>query len=189
MTFVLVEPGHPLRDAAETRIRSVFQRQYGAAVRTIPHNLAALLDTAGTPTVVAGVRFGSSDWACQCYLDQPLDQELSRLSNRAVGNEQILEVSGLASVGLGASFKLIRGIIEIGRQRGQNWGVFTATKRLRQVIAAAHLPLLELSPAVRTRIDQPDDWGSYYDTDPWVCALPDDAAAPLQFSRNRARLH
>jgi len=53
------------------------------------------------------------------------------------------------------------------------FGVFTATQRLRRAIKATRIPLIEFAPAPKSRVSNPQDWGSYYENDPWVCGMAD----------------
>jgi len=179
MIPALVTTGHPLRDAARDLVRTVYARRYGAVVHEIPDRLIALVDTDGAPVCVAGVRLVCEGCFSQAYLDEPVARALSRAVGSPVARTDILEVSCLAAARPGAAALLLRHVAAYARIHGAHWGVFTATRRLRGLIRAAHRPLITLAPALPARVPNPADWGSYYETGPWVCAVRDDATAPV----------
>jgi len=181
MNVQIIDAGHPLRGQAENHVRQVFREHYGATVRNFPPLLVALLDDQERPTCVAGVRFEPGDWFSGCYFDAPLHEVLSASLGRDVAEDSLLEVTGLASTRFGASFHLLQHIVNMGRDQGKQWGVFTATAGLRRIIKASCLPMLDLGPAESRWVANPKDWGSYYDARPRICAMPDSIAEPLTF--------
>ncbi|HIJ44247.1 MAG: thermostable hemolysin [Rhodospirillales bacterium] len=177
----IIGPHHPLRQAAESLVRTIYAKQYGAIPREFPEMLVALLNKQDQPVCVAGVRFGEDGYFSETYLDGPLEAALSAAAGKLVSRQTILEVTNLACIRIGSSFMLVHEIVAHCRGQGMRWGVFTATRRLRRVIGASCLPLLKLVPARRRRVANPLDWGTYYETDPWVCAMPDSIVKPLAF--------
>jgi hypothetical protein len=177
MTLQLIRRDHPLRPLAEERARAVYQRSYGATIRSFPELLAAFVDAAGVPTCVAGVRYGLADCFSEQYLDCPIEAVLSELDRRPVARAEILEVTTLVSNRPAESIRLIRAITGLGRSLGMRWGLFTATARLRRALPRLSMPMVELAPARRELVANPEDWGSYYETEPWVCAMSDHAAS------------
>ena len=176
MTFHSVAPDHPLRDAVEAHIRDVYVRQYGAEIPAFPELLVAMVDPTGAPSCAAGLRFGWDNCFSGCYLDEPVEHLLQRMTGRRVGAGAILEVTTLAGAGRGEARGLVERVIGLGRARGMAWGVFTATRRLRLALRRAGFEFAELVPARRERVARPERWGSYYESDPWVCALEDRVA-------------
>lgn len=185
LSIEIVDRRHPLRADAEERVRAVYRRSFGAVVRAFPDLLAVLRDEEGKPGCVAGVRYGLADCFSEQYLDQPIERVLSAASGEHVTRAQILEVTTLACERPNDSFRLVREVTELGRRRGMRWGVFTATRKLRQALPRLGLTLIEIAPARRERAVNPQDWGSYYDTDPWVCAMAD----PVSVARPAAKAH
>jgi hypothetical protein len=173
VTFALVAPGDPSRGPAEAVVRSVYARRYGAVIRGFPETLAALLDRDGRPVCVAGVRFGLDECFSEQYLDLPIEFAVAARTGMPVDRRQMLEVTTLASLQSTSPFRLINEVIREGRDLGMRWGIFTATRRLRQALRRTPLDLLEIAPACRDRIVAADDWGRYYGSDPWVCAVSD----------------
>ncbi len=172
MSLLILDRRHALRRAAEAEVCRIFRRAYGAVIVDFPELLAALVNAEGAPACVAGVRFGLDHSFCEQYLDEPAESLLRRIAGGAVSRDRILEVTTLAGECPGRSLRLLRGIIAAGRDVDMEWGLFTATSRLRSALPRLSLPLIALAPALRERVAQPGNWGSYYDTDPWVCAMP-----------------
>ena len=98
----------------------------------------------------------------------------------------ILEVVSLASVSPFPVLPLIDAIIGWGRARQMEWGVFTATAPLRRLLRRAGMTHLELGAARPERLPDPSVWGSYYASDPHVCAFSDLSAALILSPRARA---
>ena len=61
-------------------------------------------------------------------------------------------------------------------------GVFTATKPLRRLLNRTSLNYVELASANVTQVPNPKAWGSYYDTDPKVCAFSEVLSQPVVLS-------
>ena len=49
--------------------------------------------------------------------------------------------------------------------------IFTATRPLRGLLRRNGIQMLELGRAERSRVDDPDIWGSYFDHDPRIVAV------------------
>ena len=178
MRFLLVSPRHALRARVEEHIRDVYAREYDAAPEAFPDMLVALVDEGGRPVSAAGLRLGWSQCFSGCYLDHDVSDLLMQRVGRQVEPEAILEVTTLAGGHAGEGIELVRRIIAFGHELGMSWGVFTATRRLRAVLRRTGFDLVDLAPAQRERLARPEVWGSYYDNDPWVCALEDPHAMP-----------
>jgi len=188
LRFELVATGHPARATAEAFVRAIYAERYGAVVHVFPETLAVLTDANGDPACVAGVRFGLVECFSEQYLDLPIELALREATGRAADRRQILEVTTLASDRRASPLQLVDAVVSAGRALGMGWGVFTATRPLRAALRRAGIELIELAPARQDRIASAGDWGSYYETDPWVCAVVDqvpvavaagDASAPV----------
>ena len=66
------------------------------------------------------------------------------------------------------------------------WGVFTATAPLRRLLRRAGMTHSELGAARPERLSDPSVWGSYYASDPRVCAFSDSSAGLILSPRARA---
>ena len=100
----IIGPHHPLRQAAESLVRTIYAKQYGAIPREFPEMLVALLNKQDQPVCVAGVRFGedgyfseTDPWICAMpdSIAKPLaffDRGLGH--SQAVGKEAVEIVHG-----------------------------------------------------------------------------------------------
>jgi Thermostable hemolysin len=66
---------------------------------------------------------------------------------------------------------LLRKVIACGEAAGFEWAFFTATAPLKALLERMSLPLVPLAAADRSRVPNPDAWGSYYALAPSVYAV------------------
>jgi len=187
MSCRIIEPRSHLRSRVESHIRSVYAEEYGARLSSFPPTLAADLAPDGRILSAAGVRFAAGGFFSEIYLDAPIEVLLSAHEGFPVERTRILEVTTLASRRIGTSLKLIDWVTDFGRRRGYQWGFFNATSRLFQVLTRIGMPVVPLAPGDPARVPNPQDWGTYLKTNPWVLALRDDPARPLDFLQRPSR--
>jgi hypothetical protein len=186
MRIEFIGPTDPGRDAAESHVRDVYRQTYGANLRAFAPLLVSAADASGRVLATAGVRTAENGFFSGVYLDVPLEARLSALVARPVSPGSILEVVSLASVSPFPVLPLIDAIIGWGRSRGMEWGVFTATASLRRLLRRAGMTHLELGAARPERLPDPSIWGTYFASDPQVCAFSDLSAALILSPRARA---
>lgn len=179
MTLVLADRAHPLRGRLERTVRAVFLAEYGAHVPQFPHRLIAILDADGAPRAIAGLRFAQDGLFSGAYLDGTAETVLARSFGRPVRRGRIVEFSSLAAPRAGAAMPLIGAAIRLCRAAGADFGVFTATARLRALLRRSGLAMVDLGPARRERRDDAAVWGSYYRHDPRVLAVAAEALPPI----------
>ena len=109
------------------------------------------------------------------YLDMPIELALGERAGFSVPRTEIVEVGNLASSSCRAACQLVAALPRVLLADGNRWIVFTATAAVRGMLAKFRAPVIELAAATRDRLDDGDEWGRYYDTDPRVIAgyLPD----------------
>ena len=171
MSFAFIEPDDRRRSAVETMIRSVYRDRYGATIADFPPRLAAFFSADGTPLCAAGLRDDDSGFFSEIYLDQSVEAAIARLAREPVARTSIMEVTTLAASHPGHALKLVDRIVADGEARGMRWGLFTATRPLRVGLRRSGAGVLEIARAERHRISNFEQWGSYYDTNPIVCAV------------------
>lgn len=174
-------PGTSRWEEAAAFIAVTFARGHGARITIDRLELAVVTGADGQIIAAAGMRCAEDGFFSQVYLDAPVETVLSGLGRGPVAAEAIIEVVSLAAIRPVATLPLIEAVTAEGRRRGKSWGVFTATSRLVAMLARTGSPLERLAAARPDRIADPSRWGSYYASDPWVCAMPDRDAAPLTF--------
>jgi hypothetical protein len=163
--------GSARRGDAESFIRDVFARRFGADVTAFAPNLM-LLEQHERIIAAAGWRpAGSEQLFLERYLDAPVEQALTRLSGQQVPRERIVEVGNLAAEKSGGSIQVILKLAEHLNKLDYDWVVFTATNELAGILARLGLPPLALAPADPGRLGSgAAAWGTYYDTNPVVVA-------------------
>ncbi len=163
--ILLMTAGHPRRREAETLIKRVYRKAYGAKITTFYPCLLGIVDAQGDFAAVAGLRAADqSPLFCEHYLQSPIEQILHTPRRR------IMEIGNLAPANNGQVRRMIRIITAFLQGAGFNQVVFTAVPLLHnafkrmglrpEFICAAHQDALPDSIA--------DDWGSYYQLQPAV---------------------
>jgi hypothetical protein len=176
----------PAWQDAAALIESHFKAIYAARLSLAGIELVAARSGLGGLAGAAGIRDAGQGFFSQAYLDRPVEDLLSQTSGQRIFDREIIEVVSLACPQPRATLPLIDAITEEGRRRGKSWGIFTATTPLRRLLERVGVPLIALAPARPERLTGAANWGSYYDSTPWVCALSDEHA--LRFVPQRAAM-
>ncbi len=173
MRFLKIKRNHPLRQRVESYIHDVYAREYGADLSSFPELLVAMFDGKGELTCAAGIRFSTDGFFSERYLPRPIDRMLDPVWTGPVRRRQIAEVTSLAGTRPGASLILFKQMAAVLREHDVSWVFFTATERLRAILRRSGVPVLDLEAADPGRVDDPEQWGRYYDANPRVVALHD----------------
>ncbi|WP_170428400.1 thermostable hemolysin [Ruegeria arenilitoris] len=181
MKIAFLSPGSPGRAAAEAHIAKVYEHAYEAQLNDFAPLLATATNAKGQILCAAGLRFAQDEFFSECYLAGDFPTALSQRTGLHIAEDQIMEVTSLASVSPFPVLPLLDRMIGWGRDRGAICGVFTATAPLRKLLTRTGLGYVALSPARPERVANAQSWGSYYETDPWVCAF-------VEYETDRAHL-
>lgn len=168
-------------------IQTHFRDTYHASMTLPAIPLAVARSASGAVLGAAGLRDAASGFFSQAYLDRPVARILTEASGRTVRDDAIQEVVSLACPHPIAALPLIEAITLQARLSGKSWGLFTATAALVALLRRTGAPVLALAPARPERLADAAAWGRYYDTDPWVCALHEQAE-PLRFMPRPSRI-
>jgi hypothetical protein len=180
MRTIIIPRDDDLRPKAEQLITEVYARHYAARITTFPDTLVARIAADNSIECAAGLRFAADGFFSEAYLDAPIDLLLSAIRYHSVRRERIFEVTSLASRAPHLVGSFLRKIIACGEAADFEWAFFTATLPLKALLERLHLPLVTLADADRSRVANPDAWGSYYTLAPHVYAIHrDDVAACL----------
>jgi len=182
MRVEFITSGHELWQAATDHIKAVYRQAYGAAVHDFAPELAVTTNATGAVICAAGVRDGAAGLFSQVYLDAPIHRVLAARTGLDVAASDLVEVVTMACSRPAAALPLLDAIAEEGRARGKSWGIFTGTRPLWTMLMRAGLPIVRLAPARPERLANPGTWGSYYATDPWVCAVNEAHQTRLSFN-------
>jgi len=169
---ILVPYAHPARAEVEALIATVYKREFGAEVTTFADLLIALPNPDGGFLAAAGLRVGG-DFFSEVYMDQPIEQVLSKCWHPPATRDEIAEVTTLAANHPNASFALFSAITGYLRGHNVRFAFFTVTERLAQMLKRVGVPAQELTDACADRIANPEAWGHYYANNPKVMAIHD----------------
>lgn len=189
MRAIIIPRDDDLRPKAEQLIIEVYAQHYGARITTFPDTLVARIAADNSIECAAGLRFAADGFFSEAYLDAPIEALLSALQHHSVRREKIFEVTSLASRAPHLLGSFLRKIIACGEAAGFEWAFFTATEQLKGLLERLGLPLLPLADAERSRVANPDGWGSYYALGPRVYAVHRDGIAACLGEQARAPVH
>ena len=161
----------PRRKEAQDHIKGVYSHVYGAEVTAFAPLLVVAKRVDGEILCAAGIRIAKDGFFSDTYLKTNFSTTLQHAAHIDVPAQEIMEVVSLASTTPFPVLPMLDKIIEWGRENGMTCGVFTATTSLRRLLKRTSLNYVELASADISRVSNPTAWGSYYDTDPKVCAF------------------
>jgi len=161
----------PGRKEAQDHIKGVYSHVYGADVADFAPLLVVAKRVDGEILCAAGIRIAKDGFFSDTYLKTDFSTALQHAAHIDVPAQEIMEVVSLASTTPFPVLPMLDKMIEWGRENGMTCGVFTATTPLRRLLKRTLLNYVELAPADISQVSNPKAWGSYYDTDPKVCAF------------------
>lgn len=172
----------PGRKQAQDHIRNVYADVYGAQVTEFAPLLVVAKRPDGEILCAAGIRTAQDGFFSDAYLPADFPTAIRQAADLDVSNLEIMEVVSLASRTPFPVLPVLDKMIEWGRENGMTCGVFTATKPLRRLLKRTSLTYVELATADVSKTTNPEAWGSYYDTDPRVCAFSEVLSQPATLS-------
>ena len=162
MRVTLIPRDHDLRPAAEQLIAEVYALHYAARITTFPDTLVAMIGDDGAhpappacalPPTVSSRKSIWTRRSMPCCRRCATPRSAARRSSRSPRWRAARRTwSGL----------FLRKIIACGEAAGFEWAFFTATAPLKALLERMGLPLVPLADGDRSRVANPDDWGSYY---------------------------
>ncbi|MBS9716834.1 thermostable hemolysin [Pseudohalocynthiibacter aestuariivivens] len=176
------------RMAAQNHIRKVYQEAYGAELNSFAPLLVTATNAEGKILCAAGIRTATDGFFSDTYLDGDFSTALLHRAGISLPAEEIMEVVSLASITQFPVLPVLDSMISWGRERGMTCGVFTATAPLRRLLKRTGLTYIPLCPASPACVPSPANWGSYYETDPWVCAFSEAQSLPVTLSPRHRHL-
>lgn len=154
------------REAVEDFIMDIYARKYGARIGVHYPTLMSVQDEQGKILAALGFRNAAKEsFFLEQYLTYPVEQILD------TPRSSITEIGNLASAGGGASLFLFAALSAYLHDKKQSHAVITGTdyieKRLR-TLGLKPTRLAKADPALLLKGGE--DWGSYYNTNPYVMA-------------------
>ncbi len=172
INFAVVEPGHPLRKRAEIFITSIYTNEYSAIINDFPERIGISFDVCGKILSACSIRVGQNELFSSHYLNTSQLKKIKKY--------HLIEITTLASTSRLGLWVLLAGATNLGRNLSCNAMIFTATKKLRTILNHACLGLEKIAKADSSKISNANLWGTYYESDPWVCLVKDSG----QFSQS-----
>lgn len=179
----------PGRQEAQSHIRAVYKRVYGAEVADFAPLLVVAERADGEILCAAGIRTARDGFFSDTYLSADFSTELKQATGLTVPASHIMEVVSLASRTPFPVLPMLDKMIAWGRENGMTCGVFTATKPLRRLLDRTGLAYVELARADISKVPNPASWGSYYSTNPMVCAFSECLSRPVILSPRARAIH
>ena len=150
-------------------VRRRFLAAHGAQVQPAYEDMMTQSRGGVVKAALGYRRAGATPLFLERYLDAPIEQILSRAFARDVSRDAVLEIGNLAAEDALALIALWGAVAnDLGSQC--EVAVATLTADLRRMFVRIGVPMVFLTQAEISRIDEPAAWGAYYDCDPWVCA-------------------
>jgi hypothetical protein len=160
------------RKNIEKFIAKRFQAAYGADLSYFMRYLLTLSNDTGTSGAMG---FQPAEDVkplfLETYLQQPIEQILSFITNKPVARRSIVEVGNLASYNRRTTQTLFVLLAELLKSCGCDWLVFTANSSVLSWVknlGPFYISLGEADPALLP--DKGEKWGSYYEDKPVVLA-------------------
>jgi len=177
----------PGRQQAQDHIKGVYKSAYGADVTEFAPLLVVAKHANGEVLCAAGIRTARDEFFSDAYLTTDFSTALHQTAGLRVPAAEIMEVVSLAATTPFPVLPMLDKMVEWGRQNAMTCGVFTATKPLRRLLARTTLSYTEIARADISKVANPQAWGSYYDTDPRVCAFSEVLSQPVVLSPRARR--
>jgi len=170
--FEVLDENHSDVDSAHVFVRDVFARAYGADVRSFMPRFVRARSRDGQLRAVMGYRDAvSGPLYLENYMDESIEEAISRYLGEKVSRSEIVEVGNLAEVTPGDARMVIIGATAYFHNAGYRWVVFTGVTRLRNAFVRLGMSPKQLIEADKRRLPagEVEQWGTYYDGDPVVC--------------------
>jgi hypothetical protein len=170
--FEVLHKNHPDIESAISFVSENFRRTYGAEIRALMPYFIRVKDRQRRCKAVMGYRDATSEHLyLEHYLDEPVEEAISRHLGRTVERSEIVEVGNLAEASPGDARMAIIGATAYFHAAGYRWVVFVGITRLRNAFVKLGLSPQQLIEADERRLPEGEveQWGSYYDGDPVVC--------------------
>ncbi|MDQ6972004.1 MAG: thermostable hemolysin [Mariprofundaceae bacterium] len=173
MKIELIGIGHDERQHVEHFIHERFGIEYSADIRHFMPYLLRLGTNEGELIAAAGYRpAGEGKLFVETYLDEPVEDVLSRQCGRSIARDRIVEVGNLADAYPGAGRAAITALTAYLSGMGYEWAVFTGVKKLRNGFNRLGIETEQIGEADTSRLDSEElrTWGRYYQSGPMLVA-------------------
>jgi hypothetical protein len=160
------------RAAVSEFIRAKFMKDHGARLDHLMPMLFSLRRPDDAIVAAFCLREAAQERLfMECYLDEPVERRIARLSGREVARARIIEVGNLAASPGGAR-AMITALTRHLHEAGIEWVTFTGVLALRHAFRRLGLRPLSIAAATPDRLTESERalWGRYFDSRPVVMA-------------------
>jgi len=159
------------RPALEAYVGQQFERAYGAKISEFLPDLISM-QCNDHFSAVAGIRAARDGRLfVEQYIDDPIEQRLSRVTGTPVRRSAVVEIGNLSATHRGATLLFFVLQAAVLHAAGYEWAVFCATGQVGKITSKLNIAMHELAAADPARLGPAaDSWGRYYDTRPTVIA-------------------
>lgn len=176
--------GQAGRAGLEAFVAQEFLQHFGANVKTFMPWLLGL-SMSDELVGVAGLRpAGDGPVFIEQYLDRPIEQEVALHAGCPVRRNRILEIGNLAGHYPGVTRSLFPLLTELIYMRGYEWGVCNTTPAVQNALRKLGIAFIPMLQAMPERLGAARfAWGSYYQHETTVIAIPSRAAHRVLLTR------
>jgi hypothetical protein len=157
------------RPQLESCIADKFAQQYGAKIQHFLPYLLSLNDSRRLNGVV-GIRLAAeSELFLERYLDDRIEQAVSRTVCKPVDRCQVVEIGNLAAAVPGTAPILFAALAVTLYRAGVHWVACTATPQVRAILDQLDFPTQTICRAEASALGEKAlEWGAYYASCPQV---------------------
>jgi len=156
------------RNDAEIYTKDIFASHYGANIKAF---MPTILTLSNKDKMVGSVGINpglSKSSLVEKYLNLPIEEEIKQYINRNVSRDEIIEVGNMVTSTAGGSISLIFMLTAFLKITGYKYVIFTSTPLLLNSFKNLGLNPKFLAFANKEKISYPDNWGTYYESNPRV---------------------
>ncbi len=187
MKIEFLDIDHPKRDLVQKHIQKVYRDTYGAKITEFAPLLVSVEKLNGEIVCAGGIRTAKDGFFSDTYLDGDLSEVIRFVDGTNTLASEVMEVVSVASTTPFPVLPMLDAMVAWGRTQGMTCGVFTATAPLRKLLKRTGMPFKELCKADLKRVNDPENWGTYYETDPAVCIFNEALAGEQNLSPRAAQ--
>lgn len=166
---VRLYPEHRPRAGVEDYIARRYAQCHGARVSGFMPWLLAAGRGDGFAAALGFRPAGDGALFLERYLDRPVETVIADRLRQPVQRGTVVEIGNLAATSSRASRLLIMLLVEALRRGRFRWIVFTATRRVRELVQEMGFPVRVVAAADPVRLgEERAAWGRYYDAEPML---------------------
>jgi hypothetical protein len=160
----------PSSVATKEFIKADFLKHHNAHIKEFMPNLVTIINKTKKICAVVGYRNADQNKLfLEQYLDNPIEDYISKHCGIQIPRNQIVEVGNLACSANGYARLVIIRLTELLYESGFRWVAFTATNGLYNSFLRLGLTPHAIAPAnVSALHETRSNWGTYYDANPQV---------------------